>query len=68
MIFSNSETSARRPLVLTVSDNSWPAGAGDWPMRPTAYCAFCSLMARTTSPVVSFNCASRSGLSQMRMA
>ena len=38
------------------------------PTLPAANCAFCSLTAATTSAGVSFSCASRSGLSQIRIA
>ena len=67
-MFSNSATSASRPLVVTVYTSSCVPLVGAWPIRPAANCAFCSVIARVTSAVVSLSCDRRSGLSQIRIA
>ena len=68
MIRSNSSTSVSRPLVVMVNTISCDPSVGAWPIFPAANWAFCSLSARSRSLVASFNCAIRSGRSQMRMA
>ena len=64
----NCPGSVSRPGVVTAKVCGTGVGVGDWPMRPTANCWFCSRTALATSVAVIPSCAMRSGRSQMRMA
>ena len=48
-MLSNSSTLESRPLVWMVSWNCWSGRAGWAPMRPTAACVFCRLIALAMS-------------------
>ncbi|CAB3763173.1 hypothetical protein LMG29739_04050 [Paraburkholderia solisilvae] len=67
-MFSNSDGSVRRPVVVTANDCSTAPPVGDCPRRPTAYCWFWLATAVCTSDAVMPSCAMRSGRSQMRIA
>ena len=68
MMFSNSSTEVRRPLVWMLSWSCWSLARGRAPMRPTAACTFCDWMASMTSAVVRPRPVSRSVWTQARMA
>ena len=51
-ICANSAVVARRPLVWMLSCNCCSFEVGRAPIRPTAACTFCALIALITSAVV----------------
>ena len=67
MMRRNSSSLVSRPLVLIVSWNCWSWETGAAPMRPTAACVFCDLIASTISAGAILRLAIFCGSSQTRI-